>query len=481
MRILVADKDRLVLSLVSTRLTARGYEVVEVTDKEDVLRYIDTEPVDLILLSTEVDRYGGTYLIEHIRHRPHLTTVPVIMMTEKDHLAELMVGQDCGFDDFLIKPFDAFTLQLRVAINIRRARDRVDANALTHLPGNHAIGRYVQRKIEKGEKFSVLYIDINHFKAFNDVYGFQKGDDVIRHTGRILVATARTAVKEGEYLIGHIGGDDFVAVMNPDFEEAFARNFLDEFDRIISTYYNEDDQKRGYVRVTNRRGKRENIALMSCSVAACNNVYRSYISLAEIAQDAAQVKSFLKSQPGSHYLRDRRSEPIRHLEQAVSILAPDMEKAKVKKETSEPLGQTLISAGLITEDHLTLALKKQFETGKKLGQILVNMRALKSEALGAALAKKWSVDYYNLTLQEPPREALRLFTLDFMKSRRVVPVQASADTVKVVMCDPHNAALVEDIQKMSGFKIVPCFGLEDEIEKYLEKCSPESLQEEKAG
>lgn len=481
MRILVADKDRSVLALVSARLTARGYEVVEVSEKEDVLRYLDTEPVDLVLLSTEVDRYGGTYLIEHIRQRPHLTTVPVIMMTEKDHLAELMVGQDYGFDDFLIKPFDPFTLQLRIAINIRRARDRIDANALTHLPGNHAIGRYVQRKIEKGEKFSVLYLDINHFKAFNDVYGFQKGDDVIRHTARILVATARSTVKAGEYLIGHIGGDDFVAVMHPDFEESFARSFLDEFDRIIITYYNDDDQARGYVRVTNRRGKKENIALMSCSVAACNNLYRAYTSLAEIAQDAAQVKAFLKSQPGSHYLRDRRSEPIRHLEQAVSILAPEIEKAKAKKEAEEPLGQTLIAGGLITEDQLTLALKKQFETGKKLGEILVAMKVLKAEALGAALAQKWSVVYHSVLLSEPPREALRLFTLDFMKSRRVVPVEAGAEAVKVVMCEPRNAALVEDLEKMTGFKIEACLGLESEIEAYLEKCSPEMLQEERAG
>ncbi|MBU3760170.1 MAG: diguanylate cyclase, partial [Candidatus Omnitrophica bacterium] len=390
-------------------------------------------------------------------------------------------GQDSGFDDFLIKPFDPFTLQLRVSINIRRARDRVDANALTHLPGNHAIGRYVQRKIEKGEKFSVLYLDINHFKAFNDAYGFQKGDDVIRHTARILVAAARTAVKAGDYLIGHIGGDDFVAVVHPDYEEPFARVFLEEFDRIIITYYSEADQARGYVRVTNRRGKKENIALMSCSVAACNNLYRVYTSLAEIAQDAAQVKAFLKSQPGSHYLRDRRSEPIRHLEQAITLLAPDVEKAKIKKESEEPLGQTLIAQGLISEDQLTAALKRQFETGKKLGEILLGMKAVKAEALGEALAKKWSVVYHSLLNREPQREALRLFTLDFMKSRRIVPVETGSESVRIVMCEPRDTALIEDLERMLGSKIEPCLGLEAEMEEYFGKCSPEFFQEERAG
>lgn len=481
MRVLVADKDPEILSLVSTRLSARGYEVVEVRDKADVLRYLDTEPVDIVLLATEVDRYGGTYLIEHIRRRSHLVTVPVIMMTEKNNLAELMMGQDQGFDDFLIKPFDAFTLQLRVAMNIRRARDRADANALTHLPGNHAISRYVQRMIEKNQKFSVLYLDINQFKAFNDVYGFQKGDDVIRHTARILIANAKTVVKEGEHLVGHIGGDDFVAVMHPDYEEPFARAFLDEFDRIIPTYYNEEDQKRGYVRVTNRRGKRENIALMSCSVAACNNLYRSYTSLAEIAQDAAQVKSFLKSQPGSHYLRDRRSEPLRHLEQAFSILAPEIEKARAKKEGQQPLWQTLVAAGLITEEQLTLALKKQFESGKKLGQILISMKALKNEDLAAVLEKKLAVPYYNLNQKEPAKEVMSLFTHEFMRRRRVLPLEVDESTVKVAMSDPMDRPTVEDIEKMTGLKLMPFFALENELEEYLEKHSPESLQEERAG
>jgi diguanylate cyclase (GGDEF)-like protein len=294
LKILAADQDPELLELIATRLEPRGYEVVRMQRSEEVMFYLEQEKVELILLSTEIDRMQGSGLIERLRGLSHLVTTPIVLIAEKENLADLIVAGDRGFDDFLIKPFDSFTLQLRVSLNISRIQDRIDANALSHLPGNHAIERVVSQKIAQDEKFSVLYIDINNFKTFNDRYGFEQGDDVIRHTSKIMLAQARKMMKKHEYFIGHIGGDDFVAVVNPEYEEAYARSFLEEFDRIAVTYYSEEDRERGCVRVTNRKGKKETFPLMSCSVAACNNVYRDYKSLAEIATDAAEVKSFFK-------------------------------------------------------------------------------------------------------------------------------------------------------------------------------------------
>ena len=307
LHVMVADKDPAVLELVATRLSNRGMRVSIAETTEDLLRQLDREPADIVLISSDMERLGGRYPVERIRDRSHLAAVPVVLMTREDEIAELILGQDRGFDDFLIKPFSPLVLQLRVTLNIGRAKVRTEANALTHLPGNAAIEKKIRQKIEKDEKFSVLYMDINQFKAFNDRYGFEKGDDVLKHTAKLLLETRDRVVPDSDCFVGHIGGDDFIVVLSPDHEEEFARTFLREFDRIISVYYSEEDRQRGHVRVTNRRGKKENIPLMSCSVAACNNLYRRYRSLGEIAHDAAQVKSFLKSQPGSHYLRDRRS------------------------------------------------------------------------------------------------------------------------------------------------------------------------------
>ena len=287
-RILVAEKDDATRELILMRLHSRHHKVFEAAKSNQALRFLDREVLDLILLSSDMEPVGGKMLIQVIRSRSHLMSVPVIMITDEYKLTELMLGHEKGFDDFLVRPFSPLILQLRVNLNIAKTMERVEANALTHLPGNHAIEKIVQKKIQAGEKFSVLYIDINNFKAFNDHYSFQKGDEAILQTARLLLTTSHAVARDGECFIGHIGGDDFIVVLPAELDEVFARQFIDDFDRIIPTYYNKTDRDAGFIRVENRRGKMENFALMSCSVAGCSNLFRNYANLREIAQDAAE-------------------------------------------------------------------------------------------------------------------------------------------------------------------------------------------------
>ena len=480
MQILIAEKDETLRSLVATRLQARHYDVLETGSSEGALRILESGRLDLILLSSEMERVGGLRLIEKIRQKPHFATIPVILLIEENKIAELVTSHDYGFDDFLIKPFDPLVLQLRVAMNITRSRHRMEANALTHLPGNVSIERAVRAAIQSGEKFSVLYIDINNFKSFNDRYGFEKGDDVIRQTAQILVQTASAVAGEDKSFVGHIGGDDFVVLLSLDKEEPFARRFMTEFDRIIPTYYNEADQKRGSVRLTNRRGKQATFPLMSCSVAACNNLYRSYKSLGEIAQDAAEVKSFLKSQPGSHYLRDRRSAQVHEVSEALQILAPEAASPK-GPENRDPLGQVLVNAGLISQDQLTEALKKHLKTGKRLGQVLIAMNAVRSEDVGRMLEKRLNVPYVSLRRFQMTRDLHRLFTGDFIRSHRVLPLEIAGETLRLGMCDPFDLRTIDSIERITGLKPVPCLALENEVEEFLERIAKEASLEEKAG
>lgn len=471
MNVLVAEKDAEVRSLIATRLKTRRYEVSETDDSEEALRLLERTPFDLVLVSTDMERIGGKLLIEKIRQMPAYGPVPVILMTDEDKIAELVLSQERGFDDFLIKPFNPLVLQLRVSMNISRARHRVEANALTHLPGNPSIEREIRKRIEAKQKFSVLYIDINHFKSFNDRCGFDKGDDVLRQMAAMLIQTAQFLGEE-DIFVGHIGGDDFIIVMPCEKEEPYARRLIAEFDRIMPTYYNENDRKRGFIRMTNRQGKRENFPLMSCSIAACNNLYREYKSVGEIAQDAAEVKAFLKSQPGgsSHYLRDRRSSPVRGVKEALEILAPEMPAESIKKEEPvDPLGRVLLSAGLITQEQLSAALKRHFETGQRLGQVLIAMNAVKSEDVGHMLEKKLNVPYISLRGVKPSREILRLFTPDFIRSHRVVPVENTSDGLRLGMCDPFDLKTLDSIERITNLKPIPCLALEDEFEEFMER------------
>ncbi len=464
-RILVADKEDEVRELIAMRLGARHHKVFEATQSKQVLKLLEKEVMDLILLSSAMEPVNGKLLIQHLRSRSHLMAVPVIMLTTEDELTELMLGHEKGFDDFLVKPFSPLVLQLRVNLNIAKTMERVEANALTHLPGNHAIEKVVTKKLRDGEKFSVLYIDINHFKSFNDHYGFQKGDEVILQTARLLLATAYAVAPEGDCFIGHVGGDDFVIVLPPELEEVFARQFLDDFDRIMATYYSKGDREAGFIRVENRRGKMENFPLMSCVVAGCTNLYREYASLREIAQDAAEVKSFLKTQPGSHYLQDRRSAPIKKVDDAVHILAPEIKSAK-PRERAEPLGIALVNAGLLTEEQLAEALKKHFETGQRLGQTLIQMKMVTTQDIGRTLEKKLKIPYFNLKDWSPEPAILHLFNAEFMQQHRLVPVGIEEGVVHLAMCDPFNLKSLDAVERITGLKPVPHLALENEFEEF---------------
>jgi diguanylate cyclase (GGDEF)-like protein len=468
MKILVAEKDASLRELIMTRLSARHYEVCETDSSEEVMRVLERQTIDLILLSTEMERIGGILLIEKIRQKPQYLSIPIILITEEDQIADLVMSRERGFDDFLSKPFNPLVLQLRVAINISRARQRVEANALTHLPGNTSIERVICGKIASGEKFSVLYLDVNNFKSFNDRYGFEKGDDVLRQTAQLLLQTSEALAENADIFVGHIGGDDFIVVLHPDKEEAFARRFLAEFDRIMPTYYNEKDQKEGSVRVKNRQGKLSTFPLMSCSIAACNNLNRQYKNMGEIAQDAAEVKSFLKTQTGSHYLRDRRFSPIRKAEEAMAFLAPEIPVPNAVPE-ADPLGQVLVNAGLITHEQLTQALKKHLETGQRLGQVLIQMNAVRSSDVGRMLQKKLNVPYICLKEHRPTREMMRLFTMEFIRAHRVLPLEMTESGLKLGMCDPFDIRVLDSIERITGLKPVPCLTLEDEFEEFLER------------
>ncbi len=464
-RILIVEKDETTREMMRMRLASRHYEVMCCERADAALKLLDREAFDLILISRDLDLIAGQTLIQTIRAKPHLTAVPLILMVQESQVTELLLSSEKGYDDFLTKPINPLLLQLRVKMNVERVRERVEVNALTYLPGNHAIEKVVQKKIKSGEKFSVIYIDINHFKSFNDRYGFRRGDDALRHTAKLLTAVSRELSSQGECFVGHIGGDDFIAVTSVELEEKFARQFIDAFDHVMPTYYSEEDQKRGFIRAKNRAGKMEDTPLMSCSVAACTNLYRTYQSLAEVASDAVEVKSFLKTQPGSHYLRDRRSAPppkLEDIEEFIKREIPDPNRKAI-----DPLGQILLGAGLITEVQLEMALKKHFETGQRLGQCLISMNLVSSEDVGRMLEKRLNVPYFSLKKWRPSREVLRMFTFDFVSAHRVVPVEVTDGMIKLAMCDPFDLKLLDRVEQITRLKPVPCLTLEDEFEIFI--------------
>ena len=183
-----------------------------------------------------------------------------------------------------------------------------NSNPLTGLPGNLVIEEHLRRLLAKDTAFAVLYIDLNNFKAYNDKYGFEKGDKVLLMTAETL---SRSLAREGqgEDFVGHIGGDDFIIITAPERAERIAKAIIEIFDEEIRSAYSAEDLARGCLQVKNRKGKVENFPITSIAVAGVTNQYKKFNNYWEIPEVAAELKKVAKQQKGSGFVFDRRKSP----------------------------------------------------------------------------------------------------------------------------------------------------------------------------
>nr|WP_319488765.1 bifunctional diguanylate cyclase/phosphodiesterase [uncultured Caproiciproducens sp.] len=167
-------------------------------------------------------------------------------------------------------------------------------NPLTGLPGNLVIEQKIKACIEKDTPYSVIYFDIDNFKAYNDVYGFENGDSIIKLLARTIV----THVPEKQFA-GHVGGDDFVAVLDNFSGVDLCIDIIHDFDRNVLQYYNPRDIQNGYIIAENRRGEIEKFPLISLSIAGVSNRTRSFANMLDLTEELAKIKKKTKQQSGS--------------------------------------------------------------------------------------------------------------------------------------------------------------------------------------
>lgn len=306
--ILVADDDEDIVRFVEVNLRLEGFEVATATDGEQALQAAYDLMPDLMLLDVMMPRLDGFEVCQRLRSDPRTKNMSVIMLTAKSLSADKVVGLTAGADDYMIKPFDPVELVARVKSALRRSREMRAINPLTQLPGNVQIQEEVAGRVATGRPFALMYVDLNDFKAFNDFYGFARGDEVIK----LLARCAGTAVHEAvgsEGFLGHIGGDDFVAIVDPNKAEVTAKAIIDCWDAEIGKLYDDEDAGRGYIEVADRRKEMHRFPLTTVSIGIATNVHRPIRSHWEASEIATEMKTFAKSHGESAYAMDRRTAP----------------------------------------------------------------------------------------------------------------------------------------------------------------------------
>jgi diguanylate cyclase (GGDEF)-like protein len=303
--VLVVDDDPDVARFVEVNLRSAGYDVGLGGDGEEaVKRAIELRP-DLVLLDVMMPKLDGFEVAERLRRDPRTASSSIIMLAAKALSSDKVRGLSSGADDYIIKPFDPVELLARVKGTLRRAREMRALSPLTGLPGNIRIQEEIQRLVAERVPFAVLYADLDHFKAFNDHYGFVRGDRAIDLLARLATdITHEVAGPNG--FIGHLGGDDFVIVVPPNHAEPVASALATRFDAHAPSLYEQDDAERGFVEVEDRRGARVRFPLLSVSIGVASTGRRWFDHYGEAVAVATEMKAVAKRSPGSSFAIDRR-------------------------------------------------------------------------------------------------------------------------------------------------------------------------------
>jgi PleD family two-component response regulator len=304
-KILVVDDEDHIRRILKFQLEKHSYRVVTAENGEVALEMMRREAPDLIILDLMMPRIDGFETCRRIRQNFQTAQIPIIMLTAKSDLPDKIKGLQDGANDYLIKPYSNEELLLRVRNVLEWSMKQKEANPLTGLPGNRAIEKEINRRIEDKEPFAFLYLDIDNFKPYNDHYGYQRGDEAILFLCDII-KDAVDSRGSGADFVGHIGGDDFVVITTPARAESVARHIIDEFDKGSLILLNENDIRRGYMETRNRLGEIKRMPLMSLTIALVSDEEEKLKHYAQVNDIATELKRYGKGIAGSIVVRERR-------------------------------------------------------------------------------------------------------------------------------------------------------------------------------
>lgn len=268
---------------------------------EGVLRDIPS----LIIINEDGVDEDTIKICDSIRGDENNIITPIIVISsnhDKDHRVKILKA---GVEHYIKAPIDEEYMYYTIVNAIRLLYTNRGISPLTGLPGNIQIQTEIKRRLLNKEDFCVMYLDLDNFKAYNDVYGFLNGDEIIKFTAKTIMNNINSNDCE-DCFVGHIGGDDFVAMISGMNCEKICQNIVIEFDEGVKRFFTRTDLDKGYIEVPNRKGVMEQFPITSISIGVVVVDKGRFKNTLEIGEVAAQVKHLAKTTFGSTYVIDRR-------------------------------------------------------------------------------------------------------------------------------------------------------------------------------
>lgn len=277
------------------------FKTVKTQEIEIALRNIPS----LIIIDEDTADVNIVEFCKSIRSNEDNSITPIVVVSsnkEREHVIEVL---KTDVEYYIKKPIEDeyFYYTIKNIVGLLTKNRRI--SPLTGLPGNVQIQTEMKKRLLNKETFAIMYFDLDNFKAYNDVYGFANGDEIIKFTARTISKHIHQ-VEDSDNFVGHIGGDDFVAIVGRTNYDEVCQNIIAEFDKFAVDFYSEEDIERGFVEVANRRGIIEQFPLTTISIAVVEVDPKIYKTTLEIGEVASQIKHKAKAILGSTYVINKR-------------------------------------------------------------------------------------------------------------------------------------------------------------------------------
>ncbi len=300
-------------------LLRNDYDTFFSKSGKQALHLVETVRPDIILLDVVMPEMDGYEVCSRLKKDKLSTDIPVIFISARNQVGDETMGLDLGAVDYIAKPISPPILKARIRNHLKLSNAMkelkrlysmaLDASPLTGLPGNNSIARRIESALARHERICVIYTDLDNFKAYNDKYGFSKGDDVILFNSTVLQDSLLECGVD-EYFIGHIGGDDFVITLPMDQVERVTQTIIERFDREIPTFYTEVDRQRKSIVAFDRQGKKQVFPLITISMAGVDIMASAFEMSIQVNDACSEGKKRSKKIPGSSFVMERRNGPL---------------------------------------------------------------------------------------------------------------------------------------------------------------------------
>jgi GGDEF domain-containing protein len=306
--VLLARQDAAALPDVLTRWASARFARAARYDSADAVLAdaLRTRPEAIVVDARDGGVAEATAAARRIKADSFTGIVPVVAVVDPvgDAAAAAFAA---GADEVLTGDTPEWESSARLEALLRRSARDVGVHPTTRLPGTPAIEAELTRRLAADEQFAACYADLDHFKEFNDRYGYNQGDRVIRLVARLLHDVVKGISGEAGF-VGHIGGDDFLFIVPLADAGPVCELIVETFELFTPFQYSEADRRAGYYFGKDRRGQLHRVPLMSLSIGVATTERRRYTAATQISRLASEMKTYAKAQPGSLYAVDRRTD-----------------------------------------------------------------------------------------------------------------------------------------------------------------------------